>query len=409
MFKKGFFLLTLLVGFSISYGQENPWPKRVQELVPEYHFPFENQFASTVVGTCHSPNISFKDMVVPIQDWNVRTDRFEAGTLPVKVGFQRNREGKIMAAPVMFVIPGAFNNLDHKQPRRLLNDFTRLGYHTVVFPNPWGTQYISKAPNQATGMIKEEGISIYEVMRKLHRRFTRLGIIKGETKLFGVSYGAFLSSMIGGMDAIHQEPIVTGSVTMVSPPFNMKRALTRLDELLDRNRTFFGLDLVRIAAKFLTICRFDDQSEMGQDHLQDAEGLATGMGFHEELIASLLTYEEAKGLNRIPHRWLGDLSPVYRHWKRQMTFNKYFEEYTPEALEFVNSEEADLYYWIELARAQGKKDMRVLVAKDDFLNDHDFWAQSGVETILLPTGGHYGFRGLHWFHQFLKKTFRVTD
>ena len=35
-------------------------------------------------------------------------------------------------------------------------EHTRRGYHVVIVPNPWGTEFINRKPKQPIGNVEEE-------------------------------------------------------------------------------------------------------------------------------------------------------------------------------------------------------------------------------------------------------------
>lgn len=390
----------------------DPWPEKSRVLAEDYHHPAEDRFVSTIHGTCYGPNISWRDLPVRPEDYKVRSTEMATSWMPIKLGLQRDHKGQIIQAPVIFVIPGAFNNLSHRQPRALMYQFTRLGYHVVLFPNPWGTEYISENPAHPTGSFLSEGAAIYQAIREVHKVFKKDNIIERDlTRVYGVSYGGFVAAMVAGLDSESAEPVITVDTTSVSPPFHIGKTLLRLDELLEESSAYLGLDYYRLFKRLKDVCTLDLSQPADSRSLMHAKGLAASRGFHSELANSLGALERVKGWRTIPHRRLGWLSPRYRRWFRELNFTKYYQKYAPDAAVDAFSEQADLYYWITKAQRNGFKGARVLVAQDDFLNDYTWTAEvedRGPETIVLENGGHYGFRSLFWYRQFINQTY-FTD
>ena len=402
-------LLSLTFLSPVVGGASEPWPDRVRFVAEDYFNPIEDSFLSTLHGTCFSKSVREGKMVVEVEDFRVKSAAHLSGELPVKLGLQRDLDGKLLRAPVMIVIPGAWNNLHHRQPRALMHQFSRLGHHVVMFPNPWGTQYISFNPKAPTGSFEAEGMAIYSALRLIHQSLETQGLIEdGIARVYGVSYGGFVAGMIAGLDAQHAKPVITKDITIVSPPFHIGRTLERLDDLIAETRDYIGLDYPSLLRRLLRVCSNARLSTDPNDlSLVDAKGLAASRGFHSELANSFTALSEIKGWNAVPFRRLGWLSPSYRRWFRSFNFKTYYTKFVPGAMERAQSPEASLYHWIELSR-QGPASARVLVADDDFLNDYAISTkteEAGDETIFLQHGGHYGFRSLFWYRQFINTAF----
>lgn len=403
----GLVLFTAVASFSLRAS--DPWPDRVRFVAEDYKNPLHDQYLSTLHGTCYGPNISERKLVVKAEDFRVKSDYHVSGEMPVKLGLQRDAEGRLVKAPVMFVIPGAWNNLDHRQPRALMHQFSRIGHHVVMFPNPWGTQYISFNPKSPTGSFEAEGEAIYEALRLIHERLQNADLIEDNiTRVYGVSYGGFVAGMISGLDAQHERPVVTKDITIVSPPFHVGRTLEKLDDLIAETRDYIGLDYPSLIRRFARVCNNARKFENPDDRsLVDAKGLAASRGFHSELANSFEALSQVKGWNAVPFRRLGWLSPTYRRWFRSFNFETYYKNFVPGAMERAQSPQANLYHWIELSR-KSQTQTRVLVADDDFLNDYAVSVKlndAGDETIFLEHGGHYGFRSLFWYRQFINTAF----
>lgn len=399
------FAIVLAISFPGKSFSQGPWSADVLEHIDNYFHPLENGFVSTVNGQCRGPNIYYWQMVTRVQNFRVRSSYMASKELPVKIGLQKNRDGEVIKAPVMFIIPGAFNNLSSRLPRQITDAFTKLGYHTVTFPNPWGTQYIEEKPLHPTGSIVQEGESLYEGMRYIHQAFKEQDILSGEVKVYGVSYGGFLSVMINAMDAESNDPIINGDVTSVSPPFNLAQTLDRLDGFISETQPFIGIGLFSTIRKGLGLCLLKENDSVDSENIKNAKGLTISTGFHSNLISSLMAYDKAWNLGSVPHSRLGSYSPVFRRWMKGMSFTRFYETYNPQGLESVRSDEGDLYAWMRRAQNAGNYHARVIVSQDDFLNENDELPEDSYseETVILPNGGHYGFRSLNWYQQFQKK------
>lgn len=391
--------------FSFSTLAYNPWSVELKEHVERYYHPLENAFVSTVQGQCRDWTKPYWAMDVEVKDYRVKSSYLDSGELPLKMALQRDEDGRPIKAPVVFGIPGAFNNLDSGMSKQFTDNFSKMGYHTIIFPNPWGTQYIKNRPFAPTGSVEHEGRALYQAMRKVHQGLNSQGLIDERVDLFGVSYGGFLSVMIDAIDAESSNPILTGDITSVSPPFNLGVTLNQLDSLIGQTQPFIGIGLFQTLKKGLSLCLADSNRDVDSKKIKNARGLTIGAGFHADLINSLKAYDKAWNLRSIPHSFWGSYSPVFRRWMKRMSFTRYYKTYAPRALDKIRSEKGDLYYWLDKAQQAGSLKTRIMLSNDDFLNDNENWPDRayGEETVALSNGGHYGFRSLRWYELFQKK------
>lgn len=402
--------LSLFLSTLTSFASDG-WNEAAQELASSYDFKVEDGYLATVWGNCHAPNPRYNQMDSDVLNWNVVSNELYYRTLPTKMALARDSQGRPKQAPVMFFIPSAFNNLDEKIPRQFMERFTKLGMHTFIVPNPWGTDYVSRKPRTITGHIEAEARVLYGVFKSAHKYLKSQDLTMGDFHISGVSYGAFLSGMIAALAAsdVSGEGIAFKSVTMISPPLKMGESLNHLDSILDETIDYTSMWFPRLARKYLSLCRID-ADDVGNYSHQDAMGLAAAQGFHAELIESLHLYDKLWNLNTIPRNFWGKLSLKYRRWRQQMSFGNYFRTYNRGAAEIIDGPKGNLLHWIEQTRQKSDTRIQVLLASDDFLNDTKSRKSLALnleasELIELPTGGHFGFRALPWFNQFLDTAF----
>lgn len=406
-------VLQSLTLFLITFSSvvQGGWSEAAQEFAESYDFKIEDGHLATVWGTCHAPNPRYDRMESDVLDWNVVNNDLYYRTLPTKIALARDSRGKLKKAPVMFFIPSAFNNLNDKMARQFMDRFTQMGMHTFVVPNPWGTDYVSRKPRTITGHIEAEARVLYDVFKSAHKYLQSQNLTMGDFHISGVSYGAFLSGMISALAAndASVEAIHFKSVTMISPPLKLGASLNHLDAILDETIDYTAMWFPRLARKYISLCRVD-ANDVGHYSHQDAMGLAAAQGFHAELIKSLHLYDKLWNLGTIPRNFWGKLSRKYRRWRQQMSFGTYFKTYNRGAAEIIDGPKGDLLYWIEETRQKSDARIQVLLASDDFLNDVKARKSlahrlDSSELIELPTGGHFGFRALPWFDQFLGTAF----
>ena len=410
------------------------WSPELRRLAHDYRAHHENGFMSSLTGTCHFTESFTKEAPVRVETWDIPTTMMEKGSLPVLVGLQRDQNFEVTNAPLIIYIPGSFVNLNDSQPKRWMAEFTSLGYHTVVFPNPWGTQFVERIPRGKLGSIAWEATLLYKALKDVHARLEAEKVLTGTVRLAGVSSGGFFSSAVSSMDAESHNPILS-EATLISPPVHFGRTLDRLDDLIEGSRDpYQDMFRLRLYWKYRSLCSIDSNENVSKDELDDAAGIAVFAGFYEELVNSVKAYDRVKGIDAVPRGFFNWLNPAYRQWRSSFTFERYFQEYNPESKDLVQGKMGHIYYWISRAYKAGFANFRILTTTDDFLNDISLWAgydenplrvslqsKYGVledreewekisdDVLVLQNGGHYGFRGSPWFSTFIRAAFSMDS
>jgi len=403
-------ILFLLFQFQLSAE----WSAEALKFSESYSHPYTDGFASTLSGVCEAPDRKEKDFVAPVEIREYQDNRLKNGPFPVKLVLLQ-QDGAPKKAPLFIYIPGAFSNLDNGQPRRWMDEATKMGYHGLTVPNPWGTDFQKLYPEAPVGDIVNEADILYTGIRKAVQELIEEDLVdQSMIRISGVSYGSFLTAMLAAKDASHEEPIGFYDASIYSAPFNLGRTLDRLDALIEESKDpFNGIDLVSLLIRYKRFCAREKQSDLSEYHLETAKGLSVYQGFHEELVTSVLVYDKVRDLNSIPDRFWGSLSSKYRKWKREFNFAKYFDVYSPEVKTLLTSHKGDLFHWIEMAREHGFSNFRIFNADDDFLNELSVWnplvTQNPKTLILVPDGGHYGFRHLEWFATLFQKAYGLDS
>ncbi len=389
----------------VTTWSSNQWDSTVIEHSKSYNHPFDDTFASTLEGVCNTFSLKYDDMEIRLEDWKGFSPNVESGWIPVKVGIQ-TVDDKVKRAPLFFYIPGAFSNLDDKQNRQWMHSMTQQGYHTVVFPNPWGTDFISRKSKSPIGYVTTEAQIIYDAMRYVYQKAQINYMLSGPVRVAGVSYGGFLSAMVAALDAEHPEPIINQDATAVAPPYDMGITMDHLDNALnDMREDFAEIGLASKAWKFARFCRLKNESQMKPKHYQDAKGLVAYSGFHDTLVDSVILYDELRDVNAIPDRDKGKKSDRFKAWRKDFTYNQYFDNYAPGARALMKKQVGKLMHWVNRARAGNGAKIRLMTADDDFLNVVGAFEKQAKQMILVRDGGHYGYRGDEWYFKFLELAF----
>lgn len=403
LFQKLFVLKSIILFLSTnSWGAG--WSPEVMEHTKSFSMPYANGHVATLQGSCRAPKYKNKQLPGKRRDIVVNIPQFAYKDIKLKAVLQKDVDGNLINAPVVFYIPGAFSNVDIQQTRRFRHDLGEMGYHVISFPNPWGTDFVKARPNKAIGDTYYEGRAIFALIQKAHEYLRERKIAGEYSRLVGVSYGGFVSTVVSALNVEAGDPINLKDTTVISPPLLFSKTLQNLDTLVIRNNKYIKMNLLSLLSKFKKVCKLDSDQFADPKILRSAEGLVIRGGFFDDLITSVTKYNKIFSLAKVPGYFFGLLSRRYRKWKHSFTFEKYFKEFAPENLEIIRSEFGSLYYWKKRAQKNGYDNFRVVLTKNDFLNNFED-IRHDKDTIVLPTGGHYGFRYLPWFSKLLNLSF----
>ncbi|WP_127716871.1 hypothetical protein [Halobacteriovorax sp. HLS] len=392
----------------ISNSSAYEWKEQLSNLTSKYNFPFKNGHMATLQGSCNKPKYKYSEMPGKVHTFKVYQPNIAKKKFKIKGAFLESENGQYKQAPIAYFIPGAFSNLDISQTKRFMHDLGKLGYHVFIFPNPWGTDFIKTKLRKPIGNVEDEAKSIFELLKSAHQIAQEFNISNGQSRLVGVSYGGFISAAVSALNSEQNNPLQLIDTTIISPPIDFSKTLKNLDSLVLRNKETLKLNLYKLYSRYSKICKFENDSNASKETLQIAEGLVIRGGFFDELINSVTKFDSIFELKLVPGRIFRKLSRSYREWRYSFTFKKYFQTYAPDNLRVIESEKGNLYYWKNRAIESGYDNFRFLIAKNDFLNSQEDIEQN-EDTIILPTGGHFGFRHLPWFSNFLKDSFNIDD
>jgi hypothetical protein len=397
-----------------SSGQFDLWDSEIRTHATTYFNPHKDQFLSTIMGVC-SFEWPWKKKYGIYRDRDFQ-DKDLVDRIPIKQVFSYKRKQqvdpkaqtkesnkpltekdmkKIDVAPLVIFLPGMFNEVDDSQNKRFMLSLSKRGHHVAVLPNPLSVDYITAKPNYKPGDYLKEAKTLYRAIKRIVLSYKMRGILKqDQVQLLGVSYGALMSSIITVLDS-NDANIINGGTTLISPPLNFKKALERLDSYIeDTSDKFSGMYWSGKLYKFLRVCfssGFKKRDEW-------AKGMTIYSGFQEYLVNSIKAWRKVNGLKE-------DLPYQNPKWERTFKFEHYLDWYASDVKAKLDLPEAELQYWVNQARTNGKP-VRVLAAVDDWLNVPEEWQDFYEDqVIILPNGGHYGFRKLQWFEKFLTLAF----
>jgi hypothetical protein len=284
---------------------------------------------------------------------------------------------------LIVILPGIFKSAFDGNELANAEDFYRQGYHVLLLSNPWSLDSIGNNPTVKPGDIVNEGKWVLATIQQLMATHDLSSQYISSISIYGESYGGFLGSVVAGEDD-PKNPLITGKVMLASPPISMTTALTKLDSIVDDTASIeseCAANKLKIGIAFF---KANSQASLSPNSVQCAEWLVAST-FNQSLYQSMSAIQKTT-LN-VPE------GPF------QTRFQYYLENFVPEVNAMcATTAKCTLGFWISQAASNGKNEIQIVAAKDDFLNAGQSWdpiaqllANPPDQLILLDWGGHLGY------------------
>ncbi len=308
---------------------------------------------------------------------------------------------------LVIALPALFQGYKDAFISRSMDLITRRGYSAVIVPNPFSREYLDHKPTCSTGNFLREAEIAYNVIRQIKENW---GDKFSKIHLVGVSYGAFLSSVIVAMDS-QRDQIIDGRIVLLGPPLDLFTSLHKFDEIIDD--TSFWQGSQALVAGYIQGKVDDYLKAAKRNDLKETDGCSV----NDELLAS---YE--KELHELVENRPDQARMVSTGADAQD------EEAKPLPINFINAirrESPDVYklfrdnqsdltklsFWLQQSLDNGIEDIRIVTSKDDYINDFNDWLElpeellSSHHLLVRATGGHVGFLFTDWYENFVSFSF----
>jgi pimeloyl-ACP methyl ester carboxylesterase len=320
-------------------------------------------------------------------------------------------------SPLVVYFPGVFSDATDSGALLAARQLRRARNHVVILPNPWGKNFQSAQPRFLPGEFDREGRAMAEI---IHDAIRFIGSHRiSEIRFFGESYGGFLAAVTAHfLNTEHQldeVPYHVSVVTSISPPFQFGNAVFSLDRMADLNeKNYFDEGCRRKTSRLLGIVGFAFQmlAKPDRDEIYTRDGVPCSDAIFSYSAFEQPLYKMMTGINaRTPIP--GWDSRSESDWSRKIRFHDIGPLlYGMPSDRIMSQDAASLSFWIDLIRGEGTGSI-ALEAKDDPLN-----APNGPypavnpyradEFLMLPHGGHLGFRGYAPYRRLIRDTFKKT-
>lgn len=411
--------------------------------VDSFNFSFTDGYVSTIWGAVHSQPRSIKG-VKGARVYKLKTDQFKSGNILLSGYLDRDKQGRLLKRPLVAIIPGIFSNHDDSTCLRTLNQISKLNFHVFCLPNPWSKVYIQAQPADGTlpGKLKEEAIIEHNIVKTLVADLQSKQQVT-DVHLMGFSYGAFVAGVVKSLDEASAKPIFTGLTTLLSPPVRIFRSMTRLDALFaqeqERYKKTSSLQIYAMVSNYLTAYK---DSDLSPNTIKHAPMVVGFQAFHRNLIKTLkllnqvvrkgtgikaqtinqgeVLTEVEDGLNSGSNTFMSNIGPMSipvgpssRKEMLDYRFEDYINHnYSKSEIDEYKKDMGNLLYWVGTNKDHR---VRIMSAKDDFLNEAADWEElrqfserspNANLFVNLYEGGHMGYMSTKWFAKLLDVSHR---
>jgi hypothetical protein len=344
---------------------------------------FSDPYSSTVWGTLKQQTVDLSDQDQIDNTVFLRTPYYQKASGAFLLTQKQGNSPFNKNAPLIVILPGIFKSAFDGNELANAEDFYRQGYHVLLLSNPWSLDAIGNNPSMKPGDIVNEGKWVLAAIQQLISTRDLSAQYISSISIYGESYGSFLGSVVAGLDD-PTHPLITGKVMLASPPISMTSALQKLDSIVDETAAIEGecaANKLKIGLSFL---KADSQASLSPSSVQCSEWLVAN-SFNHSLYQSILAIQKTS--LQVPE------GPF------QTRFQYYLDHFVPEESAMcATTSKCTLGFWIAQAETNGKNDIQIVAAKDDFLNVGQNWDQIAQllanppdQLILLDWGGHLGY------------------
>lgn len=407
------YLILILVFSSVAIeARLTAWDKaKSKKIIKDYPLKIRNGFVSSLWGTINEPTVSLKNSsilenpVATMVDWKGRSRYFKSGYLKGKfLYWKKSKKG--LERPLYVVIPGSFSNLNTPQTKRYAHTLFKKGYNVIILPNPLSIDYLSNKPNFMPGNVFNEANSIIDAIENW--------LDSGEAKIVkvssivvvGTSYGGFIAGIITGSKrkwrSLHKKTFV------ISAPRYLLKSMKRIESFIVKGienlSTYKVVEFYKMFSKVLMVYFGGPaKSYTDKDVLSEVQSFVVMHGFQRLFIESLEYCHRVLG--KKTYKLLENVgdSDVYLELKKKVRFSDYSKKYLSKVRSRLKGEDGDLLNWVKNKNAK-QTDVRILTTRDDWINASGVWPESNA-IMVLPRGGHFGFRGGIWFDKLMSEFF----
>jgi len=294
-------------------------------------------------------------------------------------------------ANIVVLICGVFGMPESSVYRGHVAMLARMGYHVIVIPNTWSGWVINAKPKFMPGDLDQEAaFTLHAIQAAL--KFIPKERQRGRIHLYGVSYGAFLASMV--LKTVLNESLWDGVTLLEAPPYRLVDSLEAIDSMKafanQHPECNSGIAKLQLFTAYHIAKSRADFSELIQE-------CAPAVMANYSFFNSLKTLTERIG----PKDYFDG------------TFSSYFDVYRGMCAEDVTSGKCERFDALEPKLRSlvkhGAHSIYVATADNDPINHSGEWDELAQKWTLnlvhiVPDGGHDGYWRTKDYQEWVKKT-----
>lgn len=398
-----FLLVCLYCISNLKAALSTGWLPEERELLASYDPELTDPYITSIRS-----HVSKVQYALPIKINNkmrrsfISTSFFESGKIPYLLGEESGDQEK---RPLLVYLGGSFSKLFSPITKNFHKRFIRLGYRVLSFENFICDCSVSRSPKFPFFDLKTQGMAYYDAIKKVHSELYKMGKVNNDVILFGQSYGGFLGSIIYALDSEEKNPLFNKGLHVYSPPFDFVKTFKKLDLLLveaKKDRAFGNVPSYLMTT--FQVNKVTKDEEVTQRLKDKSLGVFADFGFKKKLERMLVSYHEKVKSLGFPEGW-----QAQRKFLTDLTFEESLSLIDSEGFRDLGlSQESKLSYWIFRAIKNGQDNIRILSSFDDVINESpNSKLRETNHFMILPSGGHFGYKRLLWFDKLLIKIFSL--
>ena len=407
-FHYAFIFLFLLLNININQAFGLGWTEEERNHADSFTSKIKDPFIITLKTYSEDPAFVLpKNRKTKIRKHFVSSSYFKDGKIPYLLG---EVKGDKETRPLAIFIPGTFSKLFSQITKDFHLRLVRLGYRVVSFENLFYHDAIKRGPLFNLFNTEKQAKVYFDAAQRIHTKLLDEGKVNNQVTLLGQSYGGFLASVMFNQETAQlskkKAHFFNGGLHIYSPPFNFARSIELFDEILleaKKNKTFGSFP--KYVLTHFEINKIDYEFEISEDLRRRALPLFVDYGFKTYMEKTLEAIEKVRVKNILPK-----MKKEKKEFFKNLSFGEAFSLMDTEAFNhFKRSEEKLLVYWIKKAIQKGRDNIRILTSLDDMINDEvDPELVNSPHMLIIPNGGHFGYRQMPWFDKLLIKSLKLN-
>jgi len=398
----------VLISFSLS-AKLAPWEKNSKDILLEsYPLKIKNGYVSSMWGLISEPSVDIsKNKLLDtgkfiVDDHNFTSPYFKSGSLKGRILYWKGKRER----PLYIVIPGSFSNISTPQTKRYAHTLLHMGYNVIMFPNPLSIDYLKNKPTHPMGDVFIEAKAISEALGLWLEKVESKSVFISSINIVGTSYGAFISALITGGKREWSKKL--NKVFLISPPRYLMKSMLLLEQRVVESKNFLSLSkyskvLHTYYLAFKVYWGGAQGGNLNDNDLKKIQEISVVRGF-QKLFLESLSYADSVLKKNIYSKIknAGDPKKELKSMSH-LRFSDYASTHLFQVKKKLESGEEDILHWINQKEGANAR-VRILTTENDWINKPYSWPKNqGI--LVLPTGGHFGFRGGHWFDRFMREFF----